>query len=176
MSDNIETLHEIDIEYQELAHESGVPHWRRAAVVNADREFVSELADTVLDALALGEDGTLAAPIITVSDAIRHTSVGPPARLARETVMHDARTPADASAGASSSQSASSDELVASVRSVASAAVSQITAVEGNDIINGAAHVSVLSVAAAAFSYILEIKLEYMLTCVFGALLSVILS
>jgi hypothetical protein len=174
VSDNIETLHEIDIEYQELAHESGVAHWRRAAVVNARDEFVDEMAAAVLDTLALNPDGSLQLPIVTVSDAIRHTSVGPPTRLAKEAArVAVAETTAPTPSGG---EDEASTGVLSSLSKAVSSAAANLPAVNSGDAINGVAHVSVLSLVATAFSFLLEVKLEYMLTCVFGALLSVILS
>lgn len=48
VSEHIETLEEIDIEYQELAREHGIERWRRAAALNTDPDFVADLADAVV--------------------------------------------------------------------------------------------------------------------------------
>jgi ferrochelatase len=54
VSDHIETLVELDIEYAELAHELGVPFFFRAAVPNADAAFIDALASLATTALAQG--------------------------------------------------------------------------------------------------------------------------
>ncbi|MBW6456486.1 MAG: ferrochelatase [Trueperaceae bacterium] len=54
-SDHIETLHELDIEYAELAHEAGIAHFHRAPSLNGMPEFQDALADIVASHLASGE-------------------------------------------------------------------------------------------------------------------------
>lgn len=51
VSEHIETLEEIDIEYRELAHESGITNWRRSPALNTEQSFIDDLADMVADAL-----------------------------------------------------------------------------------------------------------------------------
>lgn len=51
VSEHIETLEEIDIEYRELAEESGVTNWRRCPALNTDETFITDMADMVYDAL-----------------------------------------------------------------------------------------------------------------------------
>ncbi len=51
VSEHIETLQEIDIEYRELAEESGIHNFRRVAAPNTHPVFIKALADLVLDAL-----------------------------------------------------------------------------------------------------------------------------
>jgi protoporphyrin/coproporphyrin ferrochelatase len=51
VSEHIETLEEIDIEYRELAHESGVTNWRRCPAPNTDASFIEDMADMVYEAL-----------------------------------------------------------------------------------------------------------------------------
>ncbi|KAI8475008.1 MAG: ferrochelatase-domain-containing protein [Monoraphidium minutum] len=51
VSEHIETLEEIDMEYRELAEESGVRHWRRVPALNTDASFIDDLADAVIEAL-----------------------------------------------------------------------------------------------------------------------------
>ncbi len=46
-SEHIETLHEIDIEYRELAGHLGIPHFGRAPALGAHPAFVEALADLV---------------------------------------------------------------------------------------------------------------------------------
>jgi ferrochelatase len=54
-SDHIETLHEIDIEYKELAEKSGIGRFERAPALNDDRLFLNALADIVASHLHSGE-------------------------------------------------------------------------------------------------------------------------
>ncbi|GAX35442.1 ferrochelatase [Nodularia sp. NIES-3585] len=51
VSEHIETLQEIDIEYREIAEESGIHNFRRAAAPNTHPVFIKALADLVIDAL-----------------------------------------------------------------------------------------------------------------------------
>jgi ferrochelatase len=51
VSEHIETLEEIDIEYRELAEESGIKNWRRAAALNTDETFIEDMADMIVEAL-----------------------------------------------------------------------------------------------------------------------------
>ncbi len=51
VSEHIETLQEIDIEYRELAEESGIHNFRRVPALNTNPVFINALADLVLDAL-----------------------------------------------------------------------------------------------------------------------------
>jgi ferrochelatase len=61
VSEHIETLEEIDIEYRELAEESGITNWRRCPALNTDQLFIEDLADLVKEALE--------EPIQTVTEA-----------------------------------------------------------------------------------------------------------
>ena len=54
-SDHIETLHELDIEYGELAHRVGIEHFHRAPALNGMPAFQDALADIVATHLASGE-------------------------------------------------------------------------------------------------------------------------
>eukprot|EP00899_Mesostigma_viride_P012967 jgi/Mesvir1/21671/Mv04092-RA.1 len=51
VSEHIETLEEIDMEYRELALESGVVNWRRVPALNTNGKFIDDLADAVIGAL-----------------------------------------------------------------------------------------------------------------------------
>jgi ferrochelatase len=51
VSEHIETLQEIDIEYREVAEESGIHNFRRVPAPNTHPVFINALADLVLDAL-----------------------------------------------------------------------------------------------------------------------------
>lgn len=52
VSEHIETLEEIDIEYRELAEESGITNWRRCPALNTYPGFVGDMADLVVEALS----------------------------------------------------------------------------------------------------------------------------
>ena len=54
VSEHSETLVELDIEYAELAHEVGVPHYVRVPTVSTHREFIAGLAALTRSALAGG--------------------------------------------------------------------------------------------------------------------------
>lgn len=62
VSEHIETLEEIDMEYKELAEENGIINWKRAPALNTDPLFIKDLADIVTEALE--------APPITINKAI----------------------------------------------------------------------------------------------------------
>ncbi|MEY2977980.1 MAG: ferrochelatase [Prochlorotrichaceae cyanobacterium] len=51
VSEHIETLQEIDIEYRELAEESGIEHFRRVPALNTHPRFIEDLADLVEESL-----------------------------------------------------------------------------------------------------------------------------
>ena len=51
VSEHVETLVELDIEYGELAHRLGVAPYLRAPAVGAEPAFIGALADAVADAL-----------------------------------------------------------------------------------------------------------------------------
>ncbi|KAH6774209.1 ferrochelatase 1 [Perilla frutescens var. hirtella] len=51
VSEHIETLEEIDMEYRELALESGVVHWGRVPALNCTSSFITDMADAVIEAL-----------------------------------------------------------------------------------------------------------------------------
>ncbi|XP_065849105.1 ferrochelatase-2, chloroplastic [Euphorbia lathyris] len=51
VSEHIETLEEIDMEYKELALESGIENWRRVPALGLTSSFISDLADAVMEAL-----------------------------------------------------------------------------------------------------------------------------
>jgi protoporphyrin/coproporphyrin ferrochelatase len=51
VSEHIETLEEIDMEYRELAEESGIEHWGRVPALNVNPTFIGDLADAVIEAL-----------------------------------------------------------------------------------------------------------------------------
>lgn len=51
VSEHIETLEEIDMEYRELALESGIANWGRVPALNTNETFINDLADLVLEKL-----------------------------------------------------------------------------------------------------------------------------
>jgi len=51
VSEHIETLEEIDMEYRELAEEAGIEHWGRVPALGINATFIGDLADAVLEAL-----------------------------------------------------------------------------------------------------------------------------
>lgn len=51
VSEHIETLEEIDIEYRDLALEQGIVNWRRCPALNTNEAFIEDLAGLVEDAL-----------------------------------------------------------------------------------------------------------------------------
>ncbi|XP_050367074.1 ferrochelatase-1, chloroplastic/mitochondrial-like isoform X2 [Argentina anserina] len=53
VSEHIETLEEIDIEYKELALESGIENWGRVPALGLTPSFITDLADAVIEALPL---------------------------------------------------------------------------------------------------------------------------
>jgi protoporphyrin/coproporphyrin ferrochelatase len=52
VSEHIETLEEIDIEYREIATEAGITHFRRVPALDTDPTFIKGLADLVHEAMA----------------------------------------------------------------------------------------------------------------------------
>lgn len=51
VSEHIETLQEIDIEYREVAHEAGIQNFRRVPALNTHPVFINSLAELVTEAL-----------------------------------------------------------------------------------------------------------------------------
>jgi ferrochelatase len=51
ISEHIETLQEIDMEYRELAQEAGIDHFRRVPALNTYPKFINDLGDMVVEAL-----------------------------------------------------------------------------------------------------------------------------
>lgn len=51
VSEHIETLEEIDVEYKELALESGIKRWGRVPALGCEPTFISDLADAVIESL-----------------------------------------------------------------------------------------------------------------------------
>ena len=51
VSEHIETLEEIDMEYRELAEECGVRHWERVPCLQLEQDFIDDLASAVVESL-----------------------------------------------------------------------------------------------------------------------------
>ncbi len=51
VSEHIETLEEIDIEYRELAHEAGIERFQRVPALDTNATFIEDLADLTLEVL-----------------------------------------------------------------------------------------------------------------------------
>ncbi|XP_068647917.1 ferrochelatase-2, chloroplastic-like isoform X2 [Aristolochia californica] len=51
VSEHIETLEEIDVEYKELALKSGIEKWGRVPALGTEPTFISDLADAVIESL-----------------------------------------------------------------------------------------------------------------------------
>ncbi|KAL2241316.1 ferrochelatase-2, chloroplastic [Sesamum indicum] len=51
VSEHIETLEEIDVEYKELALKSGIEQWGRVPALGCEPTFISDLADAVIESL-----------------------------------------------------------------------------------------------------------------------------
>jgi len=68
VSEHIETLEEIDMEYRELAEESGIINWKRCPALNTDPIFINDMADMVIDALN--------EPLQTITEACIANNVG----------------------------------------------------------------------------------------------------
>ncbi|CAN0877076.1 Ferrochelatase-2, chloroplastic [Linum grandiflorum] len=51
VSEHIETLEEMDMEYRELALESGIENWGRVPALGCTKSFIADLADAVVEAL-----------------------------------------------------------------------------------------------------------------------------
>ncbi|KAL9256444.1 Ferrochelatase-2, chloroplastic-like protein [Drosera capensis] len=51
ISEHIETLEEIDVEYEELALKSGIENWGRAPLLRCEPTFISDLAGAVIESL-----------------------------------------------------------------------------------------------------------------------------
>ncbi|GKC36827.1 ferrochelatase-2, chloroplastic [Tanacetum coccineum] len=75
VSEHIETLEEIDMEYKELALKSGVENWGRVPALGCTSSFITDLADAVIEALPSATPmSTLATP--SSAQQFRHNPVG----------------------------------------------------------------------------------------------------
>ena len=55
VSDHIETLHEIDIEFAEVARRTGIPVFHRVPCLNDSGRFIEALGDLVRRAITAGQ-------------------------------------------------------------------------------------------------------------------------
>ncbi|TXG66350.1 hypothetical protein EZV62_007625 [Acer yangbiense] len=62
VSEHIETLEEIDMEYKELALESGIENWGRVPALNCASSFITDLADAVIEALPTASSTAMSTP------------------------------------------------------------------------------------------------------------------
>jgi ferrochelatase len=74
VSEHIETLEEIDMEYKELALESGIVNWGRVPALNCTPSFINDLADAVAEALPSA--ATISTPITTTSQETETDPLG----------------------------------------------------------------------------------------------------
>lgn len=59
VSEHIETLQEIDIEYREVAEQCGIHHFDRVPALNLHPTFINDLVDLVLESLCIEPVSTL---------------------------------------------------------------------------------------------------------------------
>ncbi|CAB4266112.1 unnamed protein product [Prunus armeniaca] len=69
VSEHIETLEEIDMEYKELALESGIENWGRVPALGCTPSFIMDLADAVIEAAPLA---TPMSTPRTISEEVDH--------------------------------------------------------------------------------------------------------
>ena len=70
VSEHIETLEEIDMEYRELAEASGIEHWRRVPALNTNPVFINDLADAGEDMIKIDTPDELSS--LVSSSRMRH--------------------------------------------------------------------------------------------------------
>ncbi|XP_076938664.1 ferrochelatase-1, chloroplastic/mitochondrial-like [Bidens hawaiensis] len=75
VSEHIETLEEIDMEYKELALESGVENWGRVPALGCTSTFITDLADAVIEALPSAEAMTTCTTV-SGSTSVNQNTVG----------------------------------------------------------------------------------------------------
>ena len=49
VSEHIETLEEIDMEFKEIAEENGITGWERVPTFNCDPKFITAISDIIFD-------------------------------------------------------------------------------------------------------------------------------
>lgn len=69
VSEHIETLEEIDMEYKHLALESGIENWGRVPALGCTPSFITDLADAVIEALP---SATAMSTSRSISKAVDH--------------------------------------------------------------------------------------------------------
>jgi len=52
VSEHIETLEEMDMEYKEVAEEAGITNWKRCPALNTSPAFLSDMADLIAESLS----------------------------------------------------------------------------------------------------------------------------
>lgn len=98
VSEHIETLEEIDQEYRELAHESGIEGWARVPALGVNKVFIDDLAEAVLEALpfvgsmAQQQGASPSGPDPLVRGSARRQHCGPRPIFARRTRATSAHT------------------------------------------------------------------------------------
>ena len=60
VSEHIETLQEIDIEYREVAEEAGIHHFDRVPALNSHPSVINDLADLVMESLNISKARAIA--------------------------------------------------------------------------------------------------------------------
>lgn len=71
VSEHIETLEEIDMEYREVAEHHGIKNWRRVPALNTDSFFIADLAEMVEEALTAPSLSVYEATPINSNDLVR---------------------------------------------------------------------------------------------------------
>lgn len=73
VSEHIETLEEIDMEYRELAYESGIEEWGRVPALGCESSFIQDLADAVIEELQKfkANDGPANGAVWTISRTLQ---------------------------------------------------------------------------------------------------------
>lgn len=70
VSEHIETLEEIDVEYKELALKSGIQNWGRVPALGCEPTFIFDLADAVIESLPYV--GAMAVSNLEARQVIKH--------------------------------------------------------------------------------------------------------
>ncbi|MCO5577513.1 hypothetical protein L7F22_031344 [Adiantum nelumboides] len=73
VSEHIETLEEIDMEYRELAYVSGIEEWGRVPALGCKSSFINDLADAVIEELQKfkANDAPTKNPVWTISRTLQ---------------------------------------------------------------------------------------------------------
>eukprot|EP00967_Tisochrysis_lutea_P141242 scaffold259247_cov34-Tisochrysis_lutea.AAC.3 len=89
VSEHIETLEEIDVEYRELAEEAGITSWQRVPALGIEQDFIEDLAAAVVEALPKMEQRPLQVP--HASYALSEPAANAPIRATR--LVHEGYLP-----------------------------------------------------------------------------------